>query len=319
MAAQGYIPENIVFVFSDSIKAKDINVVPAFPVDAANKKRLESADRWATNGNWQNRGKEKTVKKKEYPNGPFVDVRINDLEFRGEGGRAYKVVVGDDYYVDFREDELMWVIKNRGIREGGFMNGEFCFAVVGSQTKLVPIGSPLWEGVRASGARRVAKEIAASDFVVGHTYERKNQSRFTIIAEVNVPSITLVKKDVSWCVTPVSQRVRLEKVGRVSKTFLIFDSFYSDGGPKADLLKGYVWEFKFAKKPSAIVDLGAVPASDMVTIDEVKKKAQEQLGKSNYVNDVSKELLGLICMQDASVTYVPDPAFVDGAVVWSKK
>lgn len=309
--ATGYIPERIVMVFSDAITTKnkageEINVVPAFPVDAKNKKRLETADTWALRGNYRNGKGQRTVTKQEYPNGPFKDVKINALEIRGEGGRAYKVVVGDDYYVDFREDELMWVMQNPGIRPGGIMNGEFCFAVVGSQTKLIPIGSPLWDSMQQATKRKEAKELKASEFKVGNKYRRKDTREFIIVAEVNVPKFTL-RKETGLGAYRYGRKVYLEKVGKVEKHFLIWNGYQS---PAQDVARGCQYSFQVIKAPSAIEDLGVVPSQDMCTFSQVKG-----ILKSNYSE--RKEHIALLLAQDASIPYVPNPYHADGSLIWS--
>ena len=315
-----HVPERIVMVFSDSINVEGLNVVPAFPVDANNKKRLETAESWADRGNYRNRGKDKTIKKKEYANGPFVDVKIVELEERGNGGRAYKVVVGDDYYVDFREAEMMWVIKNVGIRPGGIMNGEFAFAVVGSQTKLIPMHSPMWEEANKLSARKAAKPLGKNDFKVGHQYVQKNGSAFVIVAEVVAQIHKLAPGPNRW-----SQNVgRIDKRSGPVKRLLLCetDRWSKDGKGSTDpddlpaktVQKSSTYQFKLVISPSAIEDLGPIPSSEMCSIADVAKEARKAINGKNCVDSSTIDLASMMPVD--VVPYMSDPVFDVGNKVW---
>jgi hypothetical protein len=247
-------------------------------VDSTNKKRIETASDWAAKGNWQNHGSVKTVKTKEMPNGPFTDVRINGLEIRGEGGRAYKVIVAEDFYVDFRENELLWVIEHCGIRAGGIMNGEFIFAVDGSQTKLIPVGSPLHEELARLGERREKKPLGKKEFVAGHLYERKNGSRFVVLDIVKALSVH-VKVTPDWDRSLRKNKYTISKVAGPSKRFLVWEDTYPslDRTPKTALTDGALYMFSLMSNLSAIEDCGEY--EDVASIDDVRASAKKAFGK----------------------------------------
>lgn len=192
---QGSIPENLRFHVRGVSKvrfrwedmeeaqqeSKVYDVYPTYVADAANKKTNETGVKWANEAPYQlDPASGKWVKGKsnattvDRPNDPIKSVKIMDLEIRGQGGRAYKVLIDEKYYVDLREDVLLDVIFECGIEKGGKLKGEFIFAVVGSQMKLVRVGSLLHDKLIESTAVGKMKEI--KQFVVGTTYVRKSGS-----------------------------------------------------------------------------------------------------------------------------------------------
>jgi hypothetical protein len=76
-------------------------------------------------------------------NNPITNIRVAGLETRGNGGRAYKVVIDDLYYFDLREDVLLEAMIECGINKGGILNGEYIWVKIRSHMKLIRVGSPL--------------------------------------------------------------------------------------------------------------------------------------------------------------------------------
>lgn len=186
----GNIPESLTFWSRGQTKVtqkwddlesdtKEYIVRPAYVADTKNKKTNKTGQDWANTSMsvWN-----PTTQKYEKPsidveqetrlNKPIDDVRIIALEIRGQGGRAYKVVVDNKYYVDLREDVLLDAMLHEGIGVGGKLGGRYIFAVVGSQMKLVRIGSALYDAV--SESTKVGKTKAIKDFEVGGIYARKS-------------------------------------------------------------------------------------------------------------------------------------------------
>lgn len=183
----GNIPQNITFIFSNKEKVGDIEVTPAYVSDSENEKTLQSGNDWARGRYYQ---KKKEVQTFTKPNSPFIDLRILDLVIRSEGGRAYKVVTPHGFYVDFREKELMDVIENVGIRAGGYLNGEFVFARVGSQMKPIRVGSEVYNELAKSTKLKTAPNI--KDFTVGHLYKQRNGKSKIFLGRVNTVVINWV-------------------------------------------------------------------------------------------------------------------------------
>jgi hypothetical protein len=112
----------------------------------------------------------------EYENTKFDNITITSLEIRSEGGRAYQVVLEHNnhkFNVDLRESTLMDVIRNTGIQAGGRLNGSFCFAKDGSQTRLIREGTEEHKrGIQEREKRETfTKTIKRSELKQGHVYE----------------------------------------------------------------------------------------------------------------------------------------------------
>lgn len=150
---KGNIPKKITYIYSGPItvsigsigyrtelKQQKIKVIPAFVSDSSNeKKTIQTGVKWITLRN-------EKYQLKEVFNTPLKSIRICELEFRGNGGRAYKVIA-DDFYVDLREDVLMDSMLNVGIKAGGIIEGDFVWAKVGSQMKLIRKDSEVYKSL----------------------------------------------------------------------------------------------------------------------------------------------------------------------------
>lgn len=172
----GNIPEKItILTRKEEIKDGE-KVIPAFISDATNEKTLETGRTWAKrychNNNFN--GAEHVDRE----NKGVAGYRILDLEVRSEGGRAYKVVSPEGFYIDLREDVLLDTIQEVGISPGGVLNGTYLFATVGSQMKLVREGSALHTELIEATTRRNSKKISAKDLEVGGVYATVGGDKF---------------------------------------------------------------------------------------------------------------------------------------------
>jgi hypothetical protein len=127
---------------TDSIRGlvqNPMTVKPAFAVDAENPRTNESARAWATSTNrhgYAGPGPGERL----IPNKGFL-LQIVDLESRGEGGRAYKVIDQFGHYFDLREETIVDVLAHVGIHAGGEIPCSFTWVRRGSQLRLVREGS----------------------------------------------------------------------------------------------------------------------------------------------------------------------------------
>jgi hypothetical protein len=145
-----------------------------FPVDSTAKH--DTAKSWASQrNNYSSRGMvEPDIF--EFDNEGFDHVTIVSLDIRGEGGRAYQVVVekdGNKFKMDLRERTLMDVIETKGIVAGGRLNGKFCFVKDGSQTTLILEGTKAHKAAIEDRKRREElpdKPISRKDLKFGHVY-----------------------------------------------------------------------------------------------------------------------------------------------------
>lgn len=163
----------------DDIAVEDFQKVtkchPVFVTDAANEKTQKTAKAWAEQMNWRYRGTTNkdsfTSTISERPNDPISGIRLIGLERRSQGGRAYKALVLDKYVVDFREDVLLDAILNGGILDNGVLPGEYIFASVGSEMKLIRVGSLLHE--KMIEATDYWKKDVIDKLEVGGVYRNK--------------------------------------------------------------------------------------------------------------------------------------------------
>jgi len=175
------VPEEIIYVYPtrltltvDTAWGENKTVKPVFVVDAKKEKTLKTAKNWAKDRDtdWRNRTvttPEPTVTK-PIKNVPKSGYCILSIEHRSEGGRAYKVITPENYYIDFREDALMDVIRHVGIQAGGTLNGEYLFVQCRSQMKLVREGSDIHEKELARETAKKKGAIKTKDLKPGMLY-----------------------------------------------------------------------------------------------------------------------------------------------------
>ena len=182
-------------------RARDRGVVHSFQgrkgfaVDVESKSSMKTAERWSKavaflaptldrlqilfdtdDEVWEDRD-----------NSPMTGLRIMTLEHRGQGGRAYKVLTEDGYVYDLREDQLLEAMVAVGIERGGVLGGEWVWGIIGSQMKLIRVGSAQHEKLAQTTAQRAAKKISARDLKVGTIYARSNGDRQLFCGFVTVP------------------------------------------------------------------------------------------------------------------------------------
>lgn len=206
---KGYIPESIAIVSSiqrpvyrqweDAIVINtEINpddedlVTPAFVSDSTNQRTVASAISWAERARQYYDEKYRKqvvktdpVKQETRLNTPFENIRIVKLEYRGSGGRAYKVVTEDNYYYDLREDVMVEAMLKQGIRPGGYVNGKFIWARVNTTMKIVRVGSELHSALVSVSEKRFLPKIDSKRLIPGGLYEGKDNDRFVFIGAVD--------------------------------------------------------------------------------------------------------------------------------------
>jgi hypothetical protein len=173
-------------------KDKDENgVYPTFPVNIDSNQ--DTAKTWATESRYRYDLKDsENYHLFSYPNNIFNEVNIESLDKRGNGGRAYQVIIehaGNKFRVDLREDALMDVILNVGIESGGKLNGEFLFVIQGSQTTLVRKGSVAYEKSVEKSAEKELTIIDKTDLKKGHLYSSVSGEEKIFIGEYFVKEV----------------------------------------------------------------------------------------------------------------------------------
>jgi hypothetical protein len=174
---------------------KPVMANETFVSDADNPKTCATGEEWAKkNGIWNGNTRKYDLfgyNVEEVDNTPITDVIVTSLEHRGNGGRAYKVIVNGKYYVDLREDILLDTILNTGIEIGGKLKGEYIWARIGSAMKLIRTNSALHEEMLKSTEMNSLNKI--KNLQVGRIYESKTQ-RLIYLGKVNSTEVDFVEK-----------------------------------------------------------------------------------------------------------------------------
>lgn len=177
--SKGFLPRKISYVCasketmdvydSDDYRSKKIasyKVHPTFPVEDG--KKLDTAISWTGL---------KNPKIDVLDNEPLSNIKVCDLEHRGNGGRAYKVIIHDKYYVDMREDVILDTMITNGVDVGGILKGTYVWAKYGAQMKLVRVGSYAHQLYAEQENPSDLVEIKTSDIKIGGVYEMKSGSK----------------------------------------------------------------------------------------------------------------------------------------------
>lgn len=190
----GHIPAEVIYVPCpsrtitidwDDVEREDGDdvhkeeVFPVYVSDSSNSKTLATGRAWAKQNATTWNGKKQVTR--ELPpevtrkNEPFTGVHVVGLDVRMNGGRAWKCVIDEGkYYVDLREDNLLDVMRTEGISKGGYLNGEFIWARIGTEMKLIRVGSEIHTAVLAANDRRNMKAVGKKELTPGHLYQQKN-------------------------------------------------------------------------------------------------------------------------------------------------
>lgn len=203
----GSIPENLKIFFKPQEEIKfrwddievneDTRVVlgrPSFITDLSNKKTQSTAARWAEGYNYRTK-KDIPFDTVERPNTPINDVRVIGLDIRGNGGRAWQVLLDGIYVVDMREDVLMDCLLNGGVGPDAQLSGGFIFASVNSEMKIIRVGSLLHDKMLESTAYNAKAAITELD--VGGIYRNK-KSTVIYLGEVWTTHLEVTRTSSGW-------------------------------------------------------------------------------------------------------------------------
>lgn len=174
--SRGKIPEYItIYKTDESVITRDVDgvsetadIYPAFICDRDSKTAHKTGESWA-----KGYRRDQVCIREDRQNLPFGNIKIWDLEGRGEGGRAYKVITSDGLYIDMREDVFLEALLIGGITPGGYLAGEYIFAIMGSQLRIVRHGSRLHTALIGTTTRGQTKPIPINELIIGNAYQNK--------------------------------------------------------------------------------------------------------------------------------------------------
>lgn len=155
MRRKGYIPTEIHFylrheiTFNRGTHPRLYKAHPAFPVASRSigrgHKVAGKAERWA-NSLWGRDKGQDPLPVVVLPNIPKSGYRLVAVDTRTEGGRAWKVISPEGFYVDLREDVFLPLLLEKGLPADGMIDAEFQWCQNGSQLRLERVGSPAHNG-----------------------------------------------------------------------------------------------------------------------------------------------------------------------------
>jgi len=194
---RGTIPEKVTYIFNSSYistsstDSEEEKCIPAFVSNAKSKTCKQTGKRWANHRkyNYQTQTYSDNGEVIEFtlPNTPLKNLKIRGYDKTYHGASAWKVIVpveGHNFYMDLREDSLKDAILNAGIQTGGVLNGEWIWAVVGSERKLTRVGSEAYENYKVNSTRKTMKEIK-KDFEKGAVYKNISNESWVYLGKVN--------------------------------------------------------------------------------------------------------------------------------------
>lgn len=185
----GHVPEEVIYVLAqprtitiewddvtrdDGESAPTEEVIPVYVSDAINEKTLATGRAWATGHYRHGMPTPPPPKEVQRKNEPFTGVRIMGLDVRMNGGRAWKCVSEEGYYFDLREDNLLDLMRTVGVSPGGILNGEYMWARIGTEMKLIRVGSEIHFAAIGAGDRRKMPAIHKKNLKPWHLYQQKN-------------------------------------------------------------------------------------------------------------------------------------------------
>ena len=160
---------------------KQEKVYPTFVSDSTNEKTLATGRQWAKSaGRYYDYQQKKWIDPTEpvtevtRANDPISNLRVYGMDFRGNGGMAWKCADESGRYFDLREDILLDLMRTVGVSPGGYLNGKYIWAKIGSEMKLVRVGSDLHKALIVVTDRQEKKNIHTKHLVPWHFYQEKN-------------------------------------------------------------------------------------------------------------------------------------------------
>jgi hypothetical protein len=159
---------------------------PAFIVPDDSDAFKATAGKWASETEYG--GTAKAFDTHGFDNEPFTDLRWVGIESRKDSGVVYKVLTPEGWLVDLRQDVVIECLLEGDIKTknwpqgiGTYFTAEFIWVVMGSQSRLVRVGSKLYEEIMESQVLRGMGPISERDLEVGGIYQKSNGNEVVII------------------------------------------------------------------------------------------------------------------------------------------
>jgi hypothetical protein len=115
-------------------------------------------------------------------------IKVVGLETKDQIGRIYKVLTTDGFYFDLTHDVFLDVILSSGIKPEGEIPGEFQWAIVENEMKLVRVGSDLHTTLLETGTRNILTNIPKNKIEIGSIYETRQGERGIFLGYITTES-----------------------------------------------------------------------------------------------------------------------------------
>lgn len=113
-------------------------------------------------------------------NKPMTGLRILNREFSGSE-KVYKVMNLDGLFFEIHDDVLLETMLNSGIKPNGVLEGEFLWASINNEMKLVRKNSELFDVLLETGDREFLSFIEKNSLKVGGIYESRRGEKLVFL------------------------------------------------------------------------------------------------------------------------------------------
>jgi hypothetical protein len=260
-----YIPKNVKMFYNNincGAKYKDVYIS-----DANNKRTNKSGRSWAGGIN---------CIEIERDNVPMKNLKILSLEHRGEGGRAYKTVDEDGYRFDLREDELVECMEKYGIDKGSILKGEFVFAKVAAQMKVILVGSKIHKHLKILTELKERDIIKNKDLKYGHIYLNKKNEKSVYLGQVKTFEFNIKYDSTNYCNNICYSNLK--------KCSLYYTNFYEEKFD-SEITDGKHLQLRTNCVNDAVIDMGKfnnIPSQDQMIAISKQYEFERVLNNEKY-------------------------------------
>lgn len=184
----GHIPVEIVYIIGNKTSIEPqlldgvglVDVVPISVFDAIEEKKIEKTANNLKNFT-KNPIKELSIIK--FENKPITGIRVLTKEY-GKNEKVFKAVSEEGYFFEIDEDVLLETMLTNGVKPGGVLIGEFLWASVDNEMKLVRKDSKLFNTLLEIGDRSFLSFIEKDSLEIGGVYESRRGKRMVFLGHV---------------------------------------------------------------------------------------------------------------------------------------
>lgn len=269
---------------SNAVTKGGVEVYEAFPVDSEREDK-STPESWATKRfPYVNGERKEPIPPVVFKyNNKFDNIRIVEIDHRGNGGRAYKVIInapdGKKFFIDLREKALLDTILHAGIRPEGYLNGEFAFVRDKSQTNLVRCDSKEYqEAIEISRLKTTQKAIPTKELKPMTLYQRGvgDKEYVLYVGEGYVPVIDEVIGGDSEGYRGAVERIRDVKATKAKKSRIFIDIYSLENDQDIEEIKEEISDYDIKVTPTTKVYREVMTINDQQLYHDLIKRARDK-------------------------------------------